>query len=271
MTDRLGPTDLRIILDITTSALYKSGGRELTLIGAIPIIMYTRGATTDVDLYLTDINIAVDSEIVQKHLRESSKIHECRVSEITHTMRLSYFYITMLDGREFKVELMNDTDTRPDTDTALNKLGTSIYRMMNGVTVRIPTPEASFIMKLCTYGPNRPKDKTDLKNLYPIINKDKVKGYVIKYGLQERYNNLFKNDVFSYKTIYQMALNLPDRTLNIALKRLNYRIPRTHEEKADLYAIHYLHVKRRDEIPEFKYYLKYMINKKKHYKRYKNY
>jgi len=265
--DKLRPNDLKIILDITTSALYKSGGREMIIIGAIPIIMYTRGTTSDVDIYLTDINIAADSEIVQKHLRESAKIRGCQVSEIKHTIRLSYFYITIPGRGDFKVELMNDTDTKPDTDTALRELGTSTYCTMNGVDIRVPTPEASFIMKLSTYGPNRPKDKLDLKRLYPRINKDIVRAYVFKYDLQERYRNMFRNSVSSYQTIYQMALMLPDKTLRIALRRLNYPIPGTHESKADLYARHYLHVKRLDEIPEFKGYLKYMVRKKRRYRK----
>lgn len=276
--------DLIEILDVLTYAIKRAGGKEIILIGGVALGVLERGrGTEDVDVFIRDktINIAAQEDVIETGLKKACSEKGCSVSEIKHTFTTSYFDVTLPAGKTIKVEILSTLDKPVDLEDIINRLGAFTLTRMNEIDIKCPTYESISVMKLQSMDYHRPQDLDDLRWLYNHINRDKVMSFCTEHNLISRYERVFgaekrkkirgiKEDVKgkkitgkgvdSYPELYKLALKLPDETLRIALRRLHYPVPKSHEGKARLYARYYSSKKKGEDLQEFRYYVRWKGN-----------
>ena len=269
---RIERKELMNILNVLTYAVGRAGGKEIILIGGSALSFLERGRETrDVDVFVRDVNIATEQDIVEKWLQKACKQKGYHASEIRHSISGTTYFDITLDEKTIPVGVLSTLDKPVDLDEIINRLGAFTLTRMNDVEIRCPTYESVFMMKLQSMDYHRPRDLNDLKWLYNHINRDRVMSFCVEYNLIGRYKKIFKTDMKkpreekgvkkkannSYLDLYNLALRLSDRALRISLRRLHYSVPKSHEGKARLYARHYATKKKGENLKEFRYYLKW--------------
>lgn len=254
--------DLIEALDILTKVQKKFGGRRLILLGGSALmVLKGRRMTIDVDTYIADIDFITQHKRIETLFRKLCRERGCKTSAVGIAQPGTLFFdLTLPTKNTFKVEVLSTIDKVVDVDKIISDLGAFHHSTLNGIEIMCPTYESMFVMKLLSYDYHRKRDLYDLKWLIKHINRDKVVSFCIDNEILYKYEKVFgkaANSENSYPLLYKLALELSDRTLRTALKRLHYPVPPSHREKASLYARHYASVKSANELQEFMNYLKY--------------
>ena len=253
---RLSESDINLGFGVLTETLKKLNVYEVTLIGGIVLRYYDRPIVTkDIDLLPENRILMQPAPGFLTEFEQTCKEHGLEFRQ-KKSVEVHFLYIVKPDGEEIRIDLVKNLRKTPSPHTVIDELGTIVVDNINGVDVKIPTPEALFILKLLR---SSEKDSADLFLTYEKSNKNKIMGFCEKHNLMNVYIKTLEKigEYTPYReTIYRLALQLPEKTLRNALKRGGQQTYHYHEDNAVAYATYHTRIKTDQELKKFISYLR---------------